>query len=315
MVKMKMNDSKIKLTVVGSIALDTVATCAAKRSDVLGGSVSYACAAASFFKRPGMVGVIGSDFPDEHVELLSRFGIDLAGLQRAAGKTFRWSGVYERDMNVRRTISTELNVFDGFSPRLPDTYRESPFLFLANIAPELQLDVLGQLRSPRFTAVDTMNLWIKTARDSLMKVISKADLLLLNDSEARELTEEDRLPKAAARLLRQGPRYVVIKKGEHGGMLFSDKTIFLVPAYPVSELCDPTGAGDAFAGGMMGMLADARKITDTAVRRAMLAGTVTASFAVESFGLDRLAAVGRSDIDTRISELLHMIRVPAFRPV
>lgn len=304
--------SGVNLVVVGSVALDNVATPAEERRDVLGGSVSYACAAASPFTRAGMVGVAGSDFPKECVKLLGEFGIDMRGLQEVEGKTFRWSGVYERDMNTRRTLSTELNVFASFSPELPEAYRESPFLFLANINPGLQLDVLQQVRSPRFVAADTMDLWIKTAREPLMKLISGVDMLLLNDGEARELTGEEHLVKAAGCLLEMGPRYVVIKKGEHGGMLFSRESVFLLPAYPVEEVRDPTGAGDAFAGALVGYLSRAPRASAGAVRRAMAAGTVLASFAVESFGLEKLAGIKRSDIESRMRKFLGMIRVPGF---
>ncbi len=303
------DDTGVDLVVVGSIALDTIATEAECRSDVLGGSVSFACAAASFFTRTGMVGVTGTDFPVKNVRLLEKFGIDLRGLAKAEGKTFRWSGVYESNMNNRRTISTDLNVFASFSPDLPEAYRKTPQLFLANIAPDLQLNVLKQVDSPRFVAADTMDLWINTEREQLMKVLAKVDLLLLNDSEVRQLTGEEHLVKAARVLLELGPRYVLIKKGEHGGMLVSRNGLFLIPAYPVETVIDPTGAGDAFAGGMMGFLSKVSKVTSGAMRRAMIAGTVTASFAVESFGLEKLASIERSDVDKRMADLLEMIYV------
>lgn len=299
----------VSLVVVGSLALDTIATPAATREDVLGGSVSYACASASFFTRTGMVGIAGADFPDAGLEQFRKFGIDLQGLHQVPGKTFRWSGVYEQNMNNRRTLCTELNVFADFSPDLPEAYRRSPFLFLANIAPALQLRVLGQIHKPRFVAADTMDLWIKTARDSLMQLIAKVDLLLINDAEARHLTGKEHLVQAARQVLEWGPRYVIVKKGEHGSMLFSKSGAILVPAYPVEDVQDPTGAGDSFAGGFMGCLANAGKITEAAVRRAMAVGTVVASFAVEAFGLDRLATVTRADIDARDAEFLKMIRI------
>lgn len=299
----------VTLVVVGSLALDTIATPLASRRDVLGGSVSYACAAASFFTTAGMVAIAGADFPESGVEQFRKFGIDLEGLHKVAGKTFRWSGVYERNMNSRRTLSTELNVFADFSPELPEHYRRSPFLFLANIAPALQLQVLSQIHKPRFVAADTMDLWIRTAREPLMELISKIDLLLLNDSEARELTGKEHLVQAAQQVLEWGPRYVIVKKGEHGSMLFSKSGPILVPAYPVDEVQDPTGAGDSFAGGFMGRLAAAGKLTPAAVRQAMVVGTVVASFAVESFGLDRLAGISRQEIDTRVGGFRKMIRV------
>lgn len=305
-----MADEKgVDLVVVGSIALDSIATETERRSDVLGGSVSFACAAASFFTRTGMVGVTGTDFPAANRRLLKTFGIDLGGLSKAKGKTFRWSGVYESNMNNRRTLSTDLNVFASFSPNLPRAYRKTPHLFLANIAPDLQLNVLKQVECPRFVAADTMDLWINIARQQLMQVMAKVDLLLLNDSEVRLLTGEEHLVKAARVLLGLGPRYVLIKKGEHGGMLVSRNRLFLIPAYPVEKVVDPTGAGDAFAGGMMGFLSKVPKVTSGAMRSAMIAGTVTASFAVESFGLDKLASIERSDVDKRMRNLLEMIRV------
>jgi sugar/nucleoside kinase (ribokinase family) len=302
-------NSSVSLVVVGSLALDSIATPVETRKDVLGGSVSYACAAASFFTKAGMVAIAGDDFPAAGLEQFRKFGIDLQGLHKVAGKTFRWSGVYERNMNNRRTLSTDLNVFADFSPELPAAYRRSPFLFLANIAPALQLQVLSQIHKPRFVAADTMDLWIKTAREPLLKLISKIDLLLINDSEARELTGKEHLVQAAQQVLDWGPSYVIVKKGEHGSMLFSKSGPILAPAYPVDEVNDPTGAGDSFAGGFMGCLAVSGKLTQAAVRRAMAVGTVTASFAVESFGLDRLAEITRADIDARDAEFLKMIKI------
>jgi sugar/nucleoside kinase (ribokinase family) len=299
----------VSLVVVGSLALDTIATPAATRPDVLGGSVSYACAAASFFTRAGMVAVAGTDFPEAGLAQFRALNIDLQGLHQVAGKTFRWSGVYEQDLNVRRTISTDLNVFADFSPELPEAYRRSPFLFLANIAPALQLQVLAQIHQPRFVAADTMDLWIQTARDPLFKLIAKVDLLLLNDAEARHLTGCAHLVAAARRVLELGPRYVIIKKGEHGSMLFSKAEVGLIPAYPVADVQDPTGAGDSFAGGLMGCLAASGIITRAALRRACAMGSVVASFTVEAFGLDRLAAASRPEIDARAAEFLKMIKV------
>lgn len=306
--KSRHGSDAINLVVVGSIGLDTIETPAAARRDILGGSVSYACAAASFFARTGMVGVVGRDFPERHLAVFRTFHIDRQGLQMADGKTFRWSGVYERNLNNRRTLSTDLNVFADFAPDLPSAYRASPFLFLANIAPELQLRVLSQMRALRFVAADTMDLWIKIARPALLKVIRQVDMLLINDSEARELTGEEHLVQAARRVLALGPRYVIVKKGEHGSMLFSKHGLVLVPAYPVDEVQDPTGAGDAFAGGLMGVLARARRITPGTVRRAMVYGAMLASFTVEAFSLEKLQAIRRADIEARVRQFLRMIR-------
>ena len=301
-------NNAINLVVVGSVALDTVKTPRIKRRAMLGGSVSYACAAASFFARTGMVGVVGRDFPARHRATFRALRIDQRGLETANGKTFRWSGVYERNLNNRSTISTDLNVFADFMPALPPAYRACPFLFLANIAPELQLRVLAQMHAPRFVAADTMDLWIKTTRSTLLKVIRKVDMLLINDSEARELTGAEHLVQAARHVLALGPRYVIVKKGEHGSMLFSKHGLVMVPAYPVDEVHDPTGAGDAFAGGLMGMLSCARKITPLMVRRAMVYGAMVASFTVEAFSLEKLQAIRRADIEARVRNFLAMIR-------
>ncbi len=301
-------NNAINLVVVGSVALDTVKTPRIKRRAILGGSVSYACAAASFFARTGMVGVVGRDFPARHRATFRALRIDQQGLETANGKTFRWSGVYERNLNNRSTISTDLNVFADFMPALPPAYRACPFLFLANIAPELQLRVLAQMHAPRFVAADTMDLWIKTARSTLLKVIRKVDMLIINDSEARELTGAEHLVQAARHVLALGPRYVIVKKGEHGSMLFSKHGLVMVPAYPVDEVHDPTGAGDAFAGGLMGMLSCARKITPLMVRRAMVYGAMVASFTVEAFSLEKLQAIRRADIEARVRNFLAMIR-------
>lgn len=289
----------VKLVVVGSIGLDTIETPHARKEEILGGSVSYACAGASFFSPTGMVGVVGTDFPEPCIDVYRKFGIDLAGLQKAHGKTFRWSGVYEQDMNNRRTLATDLNVFGKFMPELPDDYARAPFLFLANISPELQLHVLSQSKSAEFVAADTMDLWINIARNPLMDVIGAVDLLTLNESEARLLSGENNLVRAARKILDWGPDYVIIKKGEHGAMLFSRGGIFIVPAYPLEVVHDPTGAGDTFAGGFMGALSERGEVSEAAIRKAMSYGSVVASFGVEDFSLDRLQKLSRHDIETR----------------
>ncbi len=288
-----------KLVIVGSIGIDTIETPREKRVEILGGSVSYACAAASFFVKTGMVGVVGTDFPQEHRALWENMGIDLAGLRTEEGKTFRWSGVYEENMDNRRTLLTELNVFEQFSPELPEAYRDAPYLFLGNIAPALQLHVLEQVRSPKFVLIDTMDLWINIARDKLVEVIGKCDMLTLNESEARLLTGAHSLMDASEKLLAMGPKFVLIKKGQSGSMLFSKNGIFLLHAFPLADFKDPTGAGDTFAGGLMGALAESGGTDEKAIRRAMVYGSVTASFGVEEFSLERLAALDRQQIDTR----------------
>lgn len=301
--------SKPKIVIVGSLAYDNVATPFAERRNALGGSVSFACAAASFFAKCGMVAVAGADFSRASLNKLKKFGIDLRGLQITKGETFRWSGIYKKDFNNRRTLCTKLNVFQSFMPELPGEYRKSPFLFLANIAPELQAHVMEQIESPKFVMADTMDLWINTAGADLLKLIKKVDLLLLNDSEARHLSNENHLITAAHRLLKLGPRYLIIKKGEHGSMLVSKNNIFLLPAFPVDNVIDPTGAGDSFAGGFIGYLATQKTISDSAMRKAMIYGTITASFAVEAFSIDKLSSIARNDIHRRVVRFIKMVRI------
>lgn len=293
------SDPTCDLVIVGSVGIDTIETPHQRRESILGGSASYACAAASFFVRTGMVGVVGTDFPPKFTSLYHSFGIDLAGLQVKEGFTFRWSGVYEANMDHRRTLSTELNVFASFNPDLPPSYRDAPFLFLANISPELQLHVLDQVHKPRFVLLDTMDLWINVAREPLLEVIGKVSMLTLNESEARHLTGEHSLLKAARRLLDHGPRYICIKKGENGSVLFDREHIFIVPAYPLEEVLDPTGAGDTFAGGFIGSLARSGDISESGIRKAMTYGSVVASFGVEQFSLERLESLSLEDIEAR----------------
>lgn len=305
---MRARQESVDLVAVGSIGLDTIATPFEKRDALLGGSLSYACAAAGFFARPGMVGVVGDDFPKEFAALYRSLRIDLTGLACVPGKTFRWSGTYDVDMINRRTLATELNVFEGFSPTIPEPYRDARFLLLGNIAPSLQLRVLSQMRRPKFTVADTMDLWINIAKDELMQVIGQVDMLMVNDGEARLLSGLYNLRQCAARILTWGPKFLVIKKGEHGAMLFSKEGIFLVPAYPVEAVRDPTGAGDCFAGAFLGALASGGKRSTRAVRKALLYGAVVASFGVEDFSVERLKTLRRSDIGRRLAELRRMMR-------
>lgn len=299
----------LDLVVVGSIGIDTIETKYERQEEILGGSVSYACAAASFFAATGMVGVAGTDFPDEYMECYRHFGIDLDGLAIAEGQTFRWSGVYEDDMNNRRTLSTCLNVFADFMPELPEHYRKAPFLLLGNISPELQLHVLSQVKSPKFVIADTMDLWINIADDPLQNVIRSVNMLTLNDGEARLLTQEQNLKACARRILEMGPDYVVIKKGEHGALLATRNGFYIIPAYPVDDVVDPTGAGDSFAGGFMGYLSQQKSINDETVCEALLRGSVVASFGVEAFSLNRLAVLKKEEIEKRLAELKTMIRI------
>jgi sugar/nucleoside kinase (ribokinase family) len=302
-------DQSVKLVIVGSIGIDTIETPFERREDVLGGSDSYACAAASFYTRTGMVGVVGTDFPVEYRAQYEKFGIDLEGLQTAEGETFRWSGVYEDDMINRSTISTDLNVFADFSPELPESYVDAPYVLLGNISPELQLHVLDQVKNPQFVIADTMDLWISISREALVNVIGKVNMLMLNDSEVRMLTGEHNLVKCANMVLDMGPEYVVVKKGEHGAMLVSKDGIFILPAYPIDKVVDPTGAGDSFAGAFMGALAAGGKTTNSDVRRCMVTASTVASFAVEGFGLDLMESLESSAIDKRQSELTAMMSV------
>ena len=302
-------DTAIQLTIVGSIGIDTIETPQEKRADILGGSVSYACAAASFFTQSGMVGVVGTDFPQHFRDIWTRMNIDLSGLQTLEGQTFRWSGVYEENMDHRRTLSTELNVFEDFTPELPQPYRDAPYLFLGNIHPALQLHVLDQVNAPKFVLIDTMDLWINIAKESLSEVISRCDMLTLNESEAQLFTGEQQLLKAAKVLLELGPTYVLIKKGGNGSMLYSREGLFLLHAYPLDTLTDPTGAGDSFAGGLMGALAASGKTDLPSIREAMLYGSVVASFGVEAFSLDRFETLDRDQVEARVDAFKSMCRV------
>jgi sugar/nucleoside kinase (ribokinase family) len=291
----------MSVLIVGSIGLDTVKTPVEEHSDLLGGSASYAAAAASYFSPVRLVGIVGSDFPQSEFDFWRSRKIDAAGVQRVEGKTFRWSGEYMWDMNTRETRATELNVFETFEPKLPTEYRKTDFVLLANIAPSLQSHVLKQMEKPRFVVADTMNLWIDIARADLDALLPKVDLLILNDSEARQMTNETSLIKAGRAIRKMGPRYVAIKKGEHGALLFGDNEFFSCGAYPLEDIHDPTGAGDTFAGGMAGYLAGTvgGKITFTDLRKAMIYGSVLASFCVEAFSLEKLRNLSTNQINER----------------
>ncbi len=300
----------VDLWMVGSIGIDDVETREAKRAELLGGSLPYATAAASFFARAGAVGVVGSDFPEAFERRWRAFGTDLSGVQHVPGATFRWAGRYEENMIDRTTLKTELGVFASFSPRLPEAYRAARYVLLGNIQPELQAHVLKQATGARFVALDTMNLWIGTARPALLKVLRRVDLLTVNDGEARQLTGLWNVCACAEALLKMGPSHVVIKKGEHGALLFS-KTggPFIVPAYPVRTLTDPTGAGDTFAGAFMGYLARARRVSGPVLREALLHASALASFGVEGFSLERLESLRAAEVAARVRALKRMIAV------
>ncbi len=299
------------VVVVGSVGLDTIATPRERREEVIGGSAAYAAtAAARLGARVAMIGVVGDDFPDAERRRFERLGIELSGLQTAPGRTFRWSGEYLENMNERRTLCTELNVLETFRPKLPPPCRFAPFLFLANIAPGLQLHVLGQMaRRPRWVMADTMDLWIRTALEDVRRLLRRVDLLTVNESEAEHLTGVRGLRAAAEKLLEMGPRWVIVKRGEYGSALVHRRGICLLPAYPVADARDPTGAGDTFAGGLVGRLALDRRVSERALRRAMVYGTVMASFAVEEFGLDWVARATRAAIARRVAELSRMCRL------
>lgn len=294
----------MSVLIVGSTALDSIKTPRAENPRLLGGSASHAAVAASFFGPVQMVGVVGKDFPRRYLELYRRHGIDLAGLQIRPGKTFHWAGEYEANLNRRRTLKTELGVFEHFTPELPPNYRTAPFVLLANIEPALQHHVLDQMVRPRFVAADTMDLWLNVALRELLRLLRRIDLFVLNDSECAQLTGEDNVIAALPRLHRLGPRYVIVKLGSHGSILSSPRGLFLCPAYPLKRVVDPTGAGDSFVGGLMGYLAGAGDgPVDTRLRRAMVYGSVVASFCCEGFGLNRTTRIQRADIERRVREL------------
>src|SRR6478735_3006474 len=293
----------MSVLIVGSTALDSIKTPTRENPKLLGGSASHAAVAASFFSPVNMVGVVGEDFPKKYVQLYQKHGIDLAGLQIKPGKTFHWSGEYEVNMNNRRTLLTELGVFETFSPELPKKYQGSEFVLLANIAPALQEHVLNQMKRPKFVVADTMDLWLNIALADLIKLIKRVDCFVLNDSEAHQLTKEDNVFSALKKIHKLGPKYVIIKKGSHGSLLSGPKGIFICPAYPLHNVVDPTGAGDSFVGGMMGYLASAKGAIDNNIRRAMIYGSIVASFCCEGFGLVRTTKIKRSEIDRRVKEL------------
>ena len=284
---------------VGSVAFDSVKTPFGEVSRVVAGAATYFSIAASFFTDVRLVGVVGDDFLDDHLSVFTDRRIDLDGLQRVAGETFRWRGEYSSDLNSRETIYTHLNVFEDFSPRIPDRFQTTPFVFLANIHPALQLEVLEQVKEPELVALDTMNYWIEGTPAELQKVLGRVNVLVINDSEARQLSGEVNLVKAARIIQDMGPERVVIKRGEYGVLMTRPEGFFAVPGLPLDRVCDPTGAGDTFAGGFVGFLAAAAQITDQVVNQAVIAESVMASFAVEEFGLDRLLTLTNVEIKQR----------------
>ena len=298
------------ILIVGTITLDTVQTPTKSVEDVLGGSGTYAAVAASFFgKHVRLVGVVGADFPPKYTNFLQTRGIDLEGLTRVQdGKSFRWGGKYTNDFNMRDTLFTELNVVADFHPVLPNTYKDTPYLFLANDPPKLQLSIIEQVSNPKLVVCDTMDFWINEEREELEKTIERVDILILNDSEAKMLTGEFNLLLAARAILRYGPKRVIIKKGEHGAISITDSSFFSTPAYPLTDVTDPTGAGDSFAGGFMGYLASIDDISEGSIRKAMMYGTVVASFNIEDFSINRQKSVQFSEIEARYQELQAAVR-------
>lgn len=287
------------ILVVGSVAYDTVETPFGRAEQVLGGSASFFSVAASFFAPVNLVGVVGEDFGEKQLAAFKGRPIDVAGLERASGKTFHWQGKYSYDLNSRDTIRTDLNVFEHFKPRIPDSYKKSGLVFLGNIDPALQRDVLDQVQKPRLVACDTMNFWISGRLEELKKTLARVDILLINDAEARQLSGEWNVVKAARAIRAMGPKILVVKKGEHGVLMFSEHGSFAAPAYPLESVFDPTGAGDTFAGGFVGYLAGAADESEDVLRRAVIMGSTLASFCVEAFSLDRLVQLTRAEIDER----------------
>jgi len=296
------------LIVVGSVAIDHVETPFERRNNLLGGSATHFSMAASFFTSVRLMGVVGADWPPEHTKLLSDRGIDTSGLQVVAdGKTLTWTGKYMPNMNDRETLEVELNVFGQFDPVLPEVYRRAKYVFLANGVPAVQLKVLDQVPGRRLAVADTMDLWITTQRDDLERLLKRLDGLVLNDAEAKLLTDTENLVAAGRAVQAMGPKFVIIKKGEHGAMFFGEYETYVLPAYPTERLIDPTGAGDTFAGGMMGYLAQQDSFDPETLKTAMAYGIVAASYNVEGFGLERMQAITRDDIEKRMAEYRKML--------
>jgi sugar/nucleoside kinase (ribokinase family) len=297
----------MSLLVIGTLAYDSIQTAYDRREHALGGSATHFAVAAAPLAAPRLVGVVGRDFVEADLLRLQRRGIDTRGVERAEGDTFRWGGRYEQDWNTRHTLFTHLGVFEHFDPKVPEAFRDSHYVFLANAHPAIQLQALRQLEHPRFTVADTMNLWIDTARAPLLDLLRRVDGLILNDEEARMLTGERNLIRAAQAVLGMGPRYVILKKGEHGAFLMGGDAHFSLPAYPVTEVVDPTGAGDSFAGGFMGWLAREGAHAPADLRRAMLYGTVCASYCVQGFSIEGLISESFSRYEERLDELLSIV--------
>ena len=297
----------MSVLVVGSVALDSVETPFGKADQVIGGSGVFFSASATHLSPVQLVGVVGDDYPMAQLEPLKTRGVDMAGLEQAKGESFRWRGRYRHDLNSAETLETRLGVFSHFSPKIPAQFKSAPFVFLANIDPRLQLDVLRQVNKPKLVACDTMNFWIESRRPDILELIKHVDLITLNDGEVRQLTDCANLVKAARWIMQRGPSMVIIKKGEHGAFLFKEKSIFFAPAYPLEEVFDPTGAGDSFAGGFMGYLARTGDLSDANLRRAVVYGSAMGSFAVEKFSVQRLLEITPADIASRVAEFKRLV--------
>ena len=298
----------MSLLVVGSVALDSVETPFGKADLVLGGSATFFSASASNLCTPvQVVGVVGDDYPVDKLEPLKKRGVDFAGLEHAKGSSFRWRGRYRHDLNVAETLETHLGVFSHFSPKIPQQFRKAPYVFLGNIDPRLQLEVLNQVEKPKLVACDTMNFWIESRRPDLIKLLERVDCIMLNDGEARQLTDHNNLVKAAKWIMGKGPSLVIIKKGEHGAFMFTKDTVFFAPAYPLEDVFDPTGAGDSFAGGFMGYVARSGNMSAEGLRRAVIFGSAMGSFAVEKFSIERLLAVDLKQLAARVAEFKKLV--------
>lgn len=298
----------MSLLVVGSVALDSVETPFGKAENVLGGSANFFAASASHLAPVKIVGIVGSDYPfDELKRTFANRPVDLAGIEHAEGSSFRWRGRYRHDLNVAETLETHLGVFSHFAPKIPSSFKKTPFVFLGNIDPRLQLDVLNQVEKPKLVVCDTMNFWIESRRPDLINLLGHVDAITLNDAEARQLTETNNLVKAARWIMAKGPKFVIIKKGENGALMFTKDAVFLAPAYPLEEVFDPTGAGDSFAGGFMGYIAKSGDISEANLRRAVIYGSVMGSFAVEQFSVKRLLSVTKQEIASRVGEFRKLV--------
>jgi sugar/nucleoside kinase (ribokinase family) len=296
----------MSVLVVGTVAFDSIETPFGSAERILGGSAAYFALGASFFTPVRLVGVIGQDFPEEHLELFLQRGIDLEGLQREKGDTFHWRGRYHEDVNVRDTLELHLNVLSSFVPQLPDRYRDAEYVFLGNIDPAMQLEVLNQIRQMKLVVCDTMDHWIRESVADLKNVLKRIEMLVINDSEARLLSGYNNIVRAARAILKMGPKIVLIKRGEYGVLQFSDSSIFATPAYPLEEVFDPTGAGDSFAGGFLGHMARSGDTSQQGLRRAIVYGSVVASFTVEDFGVKRLTAASLDDIEERYQRFVQL---------